>query len=122
MSFQHRKFLTYIQQVGRVQLNLFRRRATRAAESANFDLLRVRLEQEVALPSVIALTSATPEDGKEIVARGLAHSLAICGYSTLFIDTALAERTVPMLPRGLAIEEIGRRQSPADAATGDLRC
>jgi Mrp family chromosome partitioning ATPase len=120
MSFQHRKFLAYIQQVGRVQLNLFRRRATRAAESANFDLLRVRLEQEVALPSVIALTSATPEDGKEIVARGLAHSLAICGYSTLFIDTALAERTVPMLPRGLAIEEIGRRQSPADAATGRL--
>jgi len=120
MSFQHRKFLTYIQQVGRVQLNLVRRRATRAAESANFDLLRVRLEQEVALPAVIVMTSATPEDGKEIAACGLAHSLALCGYSTLFIDTALAERTVPMLPRGLAIEEIGRRQSPADAATGRL--
>jgi Mrp family chromosome partitioning ATPase len=103
-----------------VQLKLFRKRATPAAECANFDLLRVRLEQGVALPAVIAMTSASTEDGKEIAARGLAHSLAICGYSTLFIDTALAERTVPALPRGLAIEEIGRRQSPADAGTGRL--
>jgi hypothetical protein len=55
-------------------LNLGLRRATRAAESVNFDLLRVRLEQEVALPAVIALTSATPEDGKEIAARGLAEA------------------------------------------------
>jgi Mrp family chromosome partitioning ATPase len=103
-----------------VQLKLAPKRATRAAESANFDLLRVRLEQEVALPAVVAMTSATPEDGKEIAAGGLAHSLAMCGYSTLFIDTALAERNVPALPRGLAIEEIGRRQSPADAASGRL--
>ena len=101
-------------------MKLFRKRATPVSECANFDLLRVRLEQGVALPAVIAMTSASTEDGKEIAARGLAHSLAICGYSTLYIDTALAERTVPALPRGLAIEEIGRRQWPADAGTGRL--
>jgi hypothetical protein len=82
--------------------------------------LRVRIEQAVPVSSVIAITSATAQDGKEIAARGLAYSLSLSGYSTLFIDTALATRTLAAVPRGLGIEEIGRRQVPSESAPGRL--
>ena len=81
-------------------------------EIKGLDMLRARVEIAVAGPAVIAMTSATTEDGREIAAQGLAYSLSMAGYSTLFIDTALATRTLTALPRGLGIEEIGRRQTP----------
>jgi hypothetical protein len=96
------------------------RRTVAEAEISGLDLLRVRVEQAAASPAVIAVTSATTGDGREIAARGLAYSLSLAGYSTLFIDTALASRALPALPRGLAIEEIGRQQSPPDPASGKL--
>jgi hypothetical protein len=96
------------------------RRAVAEAEILGLDLLRVRVELAAAFPAVIAVTSATTEDGREIAARGLAYSLSLAGYSTLFIDTALASRTLAALPRGLAIEEIGRQQSAPDPGSGRL--
>ena len=77
-----------------------------------FDLLRARLEAEVARPAVIAITSSTSEDGKEVAARGLASSLAGTGYPTLYIDTCSTGRNVPMTFMGMSLEEIGRQVSP----------
>jgi Mrp family chromosome partitioning ATPase len=82
-----------------------------AAGSAKFDLLRVRLEAEVARPAVIALTSSTAEDGREIAARALAFSLATAGYSTLFVETSLASGSQSKSSPGLTLDEIGRLQS-----------
>jgi Mrp family chromosome partitioning ATPase len=83
-------------------------------------MLRFRLEQQVSPPAVIAFTSATADDGKELIARGLSYSYALTGYSTLFIDTALANRTLAEPPRGLTITEIGREQSATDTESGKL--
>jgi Mrp family chromosome partitioning ATPase len=82
-----------------------------AAGSAKFDLLRVRLETEVARPAVIALTSSTAEDGREIAARALAFSFVTVGYSTLFVETSLANRSQSESSPGLTLDEIGRLQS-----------
>ena len=75
--------------------------AAETVEIEGFDLLRARVEIAVESPAVIAVTSATTSDGREIAARGLAYSLSQAGYSTLFIDTALATRTLASAPRGL---------------------
>jgi Mrp family chromosome partitioning ATPase len=77
-----------------------------------FDMLRAKLEFEVAPPAVIAITSSTAEDGKEIVARGLAYSLATAGYATLLLDTCLASRSPSMTPQRLTFEEAGRQLTP----------
>jgi Mrp family chromosome partitioning ATPase len=58
----------------------------------SFELLRGKIEVEVVRPAVIAITSPTAEDGKEIVVRGLAESLVLAGYATLLIDACLGER------------------------------
>jgi Mrp family chromosome partitioning ATPase len=79
--------------------------------SAKFDLLRVRLEAEVARPAVIALASSTAEDGREIAARALASSLANAGYSTLLVETSLAGGSQSKSGPGLTLDEIGRLQS-----------
>lgn len=89
-----------------------------AAWSAQFDLLRVRLEAEVARPAVIALTSSTAEDSREIAARALAYSLATAGYSTLFVETSLASPNQSTPISGLALDEIGRLQSTPDPGAG----
>jgi Mrp family chromosome partitioning ATPase len=77
-----------------------------------FDLLRARLEAEVARPAVIAITSSTAEDGKEIAARGLASSLAGTGYPTLYIDTCSTSRNGPMPFMGMTLEQIGHQVNP----------
>lgn len=78
--------------------------------SAMFDLLRSRIEFEVVRPAVVAITSSTSEDGKEVAARGLASSLAATGYRTLFIDTSLSNRSMSKpLPLGHAIDEMLRQ-------------
>jgi Mrp family chromosome partitioning ATPase len=82
-----------------------------AAGSANFDLLRVRIEGEVARPAVIALASSTAEDGREIVSRALASSLATAGYSTLLVETSLTSRGKSKPNPGLTLEEIGCLQA-----------
>jgi Mrp family chromosome partitioning ATPase len=81
------------------------------AGSAKFDLLRVRLESEVARPAVIALASSTAEDGREIAARVLASSLATAGYSTLLVETSLASRGQSKSNPGLTLDEIGSLQA-----------
>jgi len=94
--------------------------AVALGEIKGLDLLRARVELAVASPAVIAVTSATTGDGREIAAQGLAYSLSMAGYSTLFIDTALVSRTLTALPRGLGIEAIGRQQVPSDPGNGRL--
>jgi hypothetical protein len=86
--------------------------------SPKFDLLRVRLEAEVQRPAVIAITSSTAQDGKDIAARELAHSLAATGYATLLVDTSLTSLNPSKLSPGLSLDEIGRLQSTADPKTG----
>jgi Mrp family chromosome partitioning ATPase len=100
--------------------NFGRRSAGAEAEPADFDLLRVNIERTVSPSAVIAITSATPADGKELAARGLAYSLSMCGYSTLFIDTAVTSRSLAAPPHGLGIEEIGRRQAPNSSGEGKV--
>lgn len=75
---------------------------------AMFDVLRAKVEVEVSHPGVVAITSATNEDGREVTARSLAESLAVAGYSTLLIDV-LSESTSAQGPaQGFTLEEIGR--------------
>jgi Mrp family chromosome partitioning ATPase len=76
--------------------------------TADFDLLRARLEVEIARPSVIAVTSSTNEDGKEIAAQGLAYSFAGTGYRALFVDSSLSGGGLSKPAPGLTLEEIGR--------------
>lgn len=96
------------------------KRAVALGEIKGLDLLHASVEKAVAAPAVIGVTSATSADGREIAAQGLAYSLSMAGYSTVFSDTALANRTLAVLPRGLGIEEIGRQQLPSDPGNGRL--
>jgi Mrp family chromosome partitioning ATPase len=89
-------------------------------DCVNVDSLRLRLERELAVPAVIALTSATAEDGKELIARGLAHSFASIGYATLLIDTAPAGRTIENPPQGVVLAGIGRLHVVPDVGSGTL--
>jgi hypothetical protein len=91
-----------------------------AAGSPNFDDLRARLEGEIARPAVIAVASSTSEDGKDIAGRGLAHSLAIAGYSTLLVDTRIANRGQVKFPQGLGLDEIVAQLSTPSAERGSL--
>lgn len=59
-------------------------------------VLRARVEAGVGRPAVVTVTSARRGDGKSLLARGLADSLAAAGHSTLFIDAA----TDDLSPRG----------------------
>ena len=92
---------------------------SRIVGTANFDLLRAKLEFEIERPVVIAITSSTDEDGKEIVARGLADSFVSTGYRTLFMDSCLPSRSLAKPTQRLTLEEAARRVPP-DAGTGKL--
>jgi succinoglycan biosynthesis transport protein ExoP len=58
------------------------------ALSSKFQLLRVRIESNVRLSSVILVTSALPRDGKSLLSYGLAEALAAVGHRTALVDTA----------------------------------
>jgi Mrp family chromosome partitioning ATPase len=90
-----------------------------SAVSADFDLLRAKLEFEVARPAVIAITASTAEDGKDTVARELANSFVNTGYTTLYLDTCLAGRTRAKPAQRLTLEEAGREIVP-DPGDGEL--
>jgi Mrp family chromosome partitioning ATPase len=101
-------------------MNIFHRRPSPSAVgAANFDLLRARLENDVPRPAVIAITSSTAEDGKEIAARGLACSLALAGYQTLLIDTSVDGYSLARPGQGPELEEIAR-QLTFDPRAGNL--
>jgi hypothetical protein len=87
--------------------------------NGTFDLLRARIESEVAPPAVIVITSSTAEDCQEIAARELAYSLSITGYATLYLDTRLASRGPSAPPQRLTLEEAGRKLAP-DPGAGKL--
>jgi Mrp family chromosome partitioning ATPase len=87
--------------------------------TVDFDVLRSRLESAVASPSVIAVTSATAEDGKEMVARGLAYSLVNTDYTTLLLDTSSGGNGLPKPPQRLTFVEAGRLLS-SDSASAKL--
>jgi Mrp family chromosome partitioning ATPase len=57
-----------------------------AAIVHRLDVTRARIESEVNVPGVIAITSASRGDGKSLVATGLAHGLAGVGHSVLLVD------------------------------------
>jgi Mrp family chromosome partitioning ATPase len=50
------------------------------------DVTRALIEADVAVPAVIAVTSAARGDGKSLVAAGLAHGLAGVGHRVLLVD------------------------------------
>lgn len=50
------------------------------------DLTRARLEAELTVPAIVAVTSATPRDGTCMVATGLAHGLAAVGHRVLLVN------------------------------------
>jgi Mrp family chromosome partitioning ATPase len=56
------------------------------AHYSQFQLLRVRVEQELRGASVIMVTSAHKGDGKTLTAYGLAHCLAQSGHRTALVD------------------------------------
>jgi Mrp family chromosome partitioning ATPase len=95
-------------------------RASSAVETPSFDLLRAKVEFELGPPAVLAITSSTAEDGKEVTARGLAYSLAATGYATLYLDTCLTRRGLSLPPpQRLTFEEAGRQLTP-DPGAGKL--
>ena len=57
-----------------------------AAIVQRLDVTRARIEAEVDVPGVIAITSAARGDGKSLVATGLAYGLAGVGHSVLLVD------------------------------------
>lgn len=57
-----------------------------AAIVHRLDVTRARIEAEVDVPGVIAITSAARGDGKSLVATGLAHGLAGVGHNVLLVD------------------------------------
>ncbi len=81
--------------------------------NATFDLLRAQLEVQLQRPAVIAITSSTAEDGKEVAAWALAYSLATSGYPTLFVDTSLAGPSITEPTRRLRLDELAHQLSPS---------
>ena len=90
------------------------------SSAIKFDLLRAHVEREVKRSGVIAVTACTPKDGRDIAARGLAYSLATAGYSTLFVETSLADTRYVAPETGLSIEESGRKFVVPDSSTPNL--
>jgi Mrp family chromosome partitioning ATPase len=86
--------------------------------SPEFDLLRSLLETELSRPAIVAITSSSADDGKELASRGLATSLATAGYMTLLIDaTPIAHPTSKASTT--SFEEAARRVVPK-AESGTL--
>jgi Mrp family chromosome partitioning ATPase len=84
--------------------------------AAIFEHIRAKVETDVAHPAVVAITSATNEDGRELAARALAASLAAAGYSTLLID-AHSETNGSLSPvEGISLDEIARREIATDSS------
>lgn len=98
-------------------INIFGRRTSTASSdsegTANFDMLRARLEVDLPRPAVIAITSSTAEDGAATAARGLAHSLAEAGYPTLFIDASKAVKGKGNMSSDLTLEELANHTIPS---------
>jgi hypothetical protein len=86
----------------------------------SFDLLRARVERDIAPPATIAITSAFTEDGRELASRGLASSLAVTGYATLLVDTSLGSRSLFTPPPGLGFDDIARQVTAPGPARGRL--
>jgi Mrp family chromosome partitioning ATPase len=84
-----------------------------------FDLLRAKVEGDVPNPAIIAVTSSTHEDGRDVVARELASSLAATGYSTMLILAGDSKSGAPKTADTLPLDEIGRREL-ASASTSKL--
>jgi Mrp family chromosome partitioning ATPase len=99
----------------------------------SFHILRVTVLNHIVLPSVIAVTAASNDDGGTCVACGLARAFAQTGRRTLIVDANPGKRTVgselgipePPVSRQATVRETGflnlslaalpRRES-ADAA------
>jgi Mrp family chromosome partitioning ATPase len=62
--------------------------------ASKFQLLRVRIESDVKLASVIMVTSAHANDGKTLTAYGLAECLTKVGHRTALVDTCSASNGV----------------------------
>jgi len=60
--------------------------------TAKYQLLRARIESDLASPAVILVTSALPGDGKSVTASGLADSLARVGRRVVLVDDGAASR------------------------------
>jgi hypothetical protein len=91
-----------------------------AAGRGAFDILRGRIEVEVVRPAVIALTSSTAEDGREIATRALAESLARTGYLTLWIETSINSGGLYEPAAGLGLEEIGHLIARSEPTVGSI--
>ena len=87
--------------------------------TADFDLLRARVEGDVQRPAVVAITASTAGDGKEMAARGLAYALAEAGYQTLFIDATPSRGSGRSSMQAPTLEEIARRLT-IDSGVGNL--
>lgn len=94
--------------------------ASPAIGRAGFDVLRGRIEVEVVRPAVIAITSSTAEDGREIATRALAESLASTGYLTLWIETSLSGSGLYEPAAGLGLEDIGHLIARSEPAVGSI--
>jgi succinoglycan biosynthesis transport protein ExoP len=53
--------------------------------SEQIEMLRVQLETSLPTPVVLVVSSARDDDGKNLVASGLARSMESAGYSTLLV-------------------------------------
>jgi hypothetical protein len=91
-----------------------------AAGRAGFDILRGRIEVEVVRPAVIAITSSTADDGREIATRALAESLASTGYLTLWIETSLNSGGLYAPAAGLGLAEIGQLIARSEPTAGSI--
>jgi len=49
------------------------------------EMLRTQLETSLQLPTILVISSARKDDGKGLVAAGLARSMEAAGYSTLLV-------------------------------------
>jgi Mrp family chromosome partitioning ATPase len=90
--------------------------------ASKFQLLRVRIESDVKLSSVIMVTSAQPKDGKSLTAYGLAECLTKVGHRAVLVDTALKngiptdERATESLVRNFPIVTLSSEESGPTAS------
>ncbi len=85
--------------------------------ASKFALLRVRIESDLKLGSVILVTSAQRKDGKSLCAYGLAEGLVKVGHRAVLVDAAA--RRLPVadarpreaVPRGVPIVALSSDES-----------
>ncbi len=78
----------------------------KATLADQMEMLRVQLETALPTPLLLVVSSARDDDGKDLVASGLARSMDAAGYATLLVLADERRRHVDGAPEPKSVDEI----------------